>query len=177
VQGIPVQRLRNSVRDGRSVPLPGQPTLRRDTVQANQELVNLALALRAPMRKAGAYSNPDPALGQRTDEWDDAEADYCRITGHRGRPPAASKFELHGREYLFDSVWPVLKRELELNRPVKQRTPAALSLAQVLHARELSTGHVLAARTKLEEIYRSLRPVDQPDPVHLLPLRVVGRAA
>jgi hypothetical protein len=139
------------------------------------DIISLALALRAPMRKAGAYSNPDPALGQRTDEWDDAEADYCRITGHRGRPPAASKFSLHGREYLFDSVWPVLKRELELDRPVKQRTPAAQSLAQVLHARELSTGHVLAARVKLEAIYQQLRPVDQPDPVHLLPpVRVVG---
>jgi hypothetical protein len=142
------------------------------------DIIALALALRAPMRKAGAYSNPDPAFAQRTDEWDKAEAIYGKLTGYRSRPPAASKFELHGHEFLFDHVWPVLKRELELDRPVKRRTPAALSLAQVLHARELSTGHVLAARVKLEAIYQQLRPVDQPDPVHLLPpARETGRVA
>jgi hypothetical protein len=147
-------------------------------VKANQQLVALALALRSPMRKAGAYSNPDPALGQRDDTLEAAEADYRRLTGHRGRPPAASKFSLHGREFLFDHVWPVLKRELELDRPAKRRSPAALSLAQVLHARELSTGHVLAARAKLESIYQQVRPIGQPDPVHLLPpVRETGRVS
>lgn len=136
-----------------------------------KEIIDLAYALRNPMRKAGAYSNPDPALAQRTDEWDAAEADYRRCTGLRGRPAMASKFTLEGREYLFDQAWPAIKRELELDRHEDDRSPAAQSLAAVLHYTELHTHHVLAARAKLEIIYRCLRAVDEVHPRHTEPLR------
>jgi hypothetical protein len=146
----------------------------------------LAHALRRPMRHAGARANPDPALGQREDAWEYAEADYRRIQGIRSRPPSASKFTIHESgcrrekcecpEYLWANTWPAVKRELELGKA--ERSPAAQALTAVLHYQELHTHHVLAARGKLEAIYQHLRPIDQPDPVHLLPLvRVTGRAA
>jgi hypothetical protein len=148
----------------------------------------LAVALRRPMRRAGARANPDPALGQREDAWEYAEADYRRVQGIRSRPPSASKFTIHDPgcrpgdkcecpEYLWDSTWPILKRALELDREEPDRSPAAQALAAVLHYQELHTHHVLAARGKLEAIYQQLRPIDQPDPVHLsAPSRVTGRA-
>jgi hypothetical protein len=142
-----------------------------------QVVIDLAYALRNPMRPAGVRRNPAPHLGQLDGEYEEAEADYRRVQGIAGRPPLASKFSLHGREYLWDQADRIVRREMELDRPEGQRSTAAKCLAACLHYEELHTHHVLAAREKLEAIYRQLRPIDQPHPVHFTaPTRITGRA-
>lgn len=137
----------------------------------------VARALRGHMRHAGARANPDPALGQRDEAFEIAEADYCRLTGHRGRPPAASAFTLLGREYLFDHAYPLIIHELETGLPEGERSFAAVALANVLHRHELFDHHLEDAAAKLESIYAQLRPIGEPHAEHLaLPSCITGSA-